>query len=52
MAADDLPGRSVLAIVTSYGVEQDEPVVPVEHLRAGVGREQQEAAHLGARGRA
>lgn len=28
----DLTGRRVLAIVTNYGVEQDELVVPVEHL--------------------
>ncbi len=28
-----LSGRRVLAIVTNYGVEQDELVVPVEHLR-------------------
>lgn len=28
-----LDGRSVLAIVTNYGVEQDELVVPVERLR-------------------
>jgi len=33
MAANDLKGRSVLAIVSNYGVEQDELVVPVEHLR-------------------
>lgn len=31
--ATDLHGRRVLAIVTNYGVEQDELVVPVEHLR-------------------
>ncbi|GAA1738192.1 type 1 glutamine amidotransferase domain-containing protein [Isoptericola hypogeus] len=30
----DLTGKRVLAIVTSYGVEQDELVVPVEHLRS------------------
>ncbi|MFI2101945.1 DJ-1/PfpI family protein [Isoptericola sp. NPDC019693] len=30
----DLTGKRVLAIVTSYGVEQDELVVPLEHLRA------------------
>lgn len=30
----DLTGRRVLAIVTTYGVEQDELVVPLEHLRA------------------
>jgi len=30
----DLTGRRALAIVTSYGVEQDELVVPLEHLRA------------------
>ncbi|KHL17780.1 protease I [Mumia flava] len=29
----DLSGRNVLAIVTNYGVEQDELVVPVERLR-------------------
>ena len=29
----DLSARRVLAIVTNYGVEQDELVVPVEHLR-------------------
>lgn len=33
MAANDLKGRSVLVIVTTYGVEQDELVVPVDHLR-------------------
>jgi len=31
--ATDLTGRRVLAIVTNYGVEQDELVVPLEHLR-------------------
>nr|WP_194719721.1 DJ-1/PfpI/YhbO family deglycase/protease [Cellulosimicrobium arenosum] len=32
-----MTGRRVLAIVTNYGVEQDELVVPLEHLRgAGV----------------
>ncbi|GAA4670987.1 type 1 glutamine amidotransferase domain-containing protein [Frondihabitans cladoniiphilus] len=31
--ATDLHGRRVLAIVTNYGVEQDELVVPLEHLR-------------------
>lgn len=30
----DLSGRRVLAVVTNYGVEQDELVVPVDHLRA------------------
>lgn len=30
----DLTGKRVLAIVTSYGVEQDELLVPLEHLRA------------------
>jgi protease I len=30
---DALAGRRILAIATSYGVEQDELVVPVEHLR-------------------
>ncbi|MBD5787920.1 DJ-1/PfpI/YhbO family deglycase/protease [Cellulosimicrobium terreum] len=34
MPATDLTGRRVLAIVTNYGVEQDELVVPLEHLRA------------------
>jgi len=29
----DLTGKRVLAVVTSYGVEQDELVVPLEHLR-------------------
>ncbi|WP_327287252.1 DJ-1/PfpI/YhbO family deglycase/protease [Streptomyces sp. NBC_01198] len=33
MAKDDLRGRRVLAVVTNYGVEQDELVVPVDHLR-------------------
>ncbi|MCK0116761.1 type 1 glutamine amidotransferase [Isoptericola sp. S6320L] len=33
MADTDLTGRTVLAIVTNYGVEQDELVVPLEHLR-------------------
>lgn len=30
---NDLAGRRVLAIVTNYGVEHDELVVPVQHLR-------------------
>ncbi|WP_166848874.1 DJ-1/PfpI family protein [Isoptericola sp. BMS4] len=30
----DLTGKRVLVIVTGYGVEQDELVVPLEHLRA------------------
>ena len=34
MSDTDLDGRRVLAVVTNYGVEQDELVVPVEHLRA------------------
>jgi protease I len=34
MATTDLTGRRVLAIVTNYGVEQDELVVPTEKLRA------------------
>ncbi|UZN03615.1 type 1 glutamine amidotransferase domain-containing protein [Cellulomonas sp. S1-8] len=34
MSGTDLRGRRVLAVVTNYGVEQDELVVPVEHLRA------------------
>ncbi|PZR53653.1 protease [Xylanimonas oleitrophica] len=29
----DLSGKRVLAIVTNYGIEQDELVVPVDHLR-------------------
>jgi protease I len=33
MTDTDLTGRRVLAIVTNYGVEQDELVVPVERLR-------------------
>jgi protease I len=33
MADSPLTGRRVLAVVTNYGVEQDELVVPVEHLR-------------------
>ncbi|MEV0848412.1 type 1 glutamine amidotransferase domain-containing protein [Streptomyces sp. NPDC049954] len=33
MAGADLSGHRVLALVTNYGVEQDELVVPVEHLR-------------------
>lgn len=33
MAQNTLNGRRVLAIVTNYGVEQDELVVPVQHLR-------------------
>ncbi|WP_136517422.1 MULTISPECIES: type 1 glutamine amidotransferase domain-containing protein [Cellulomonas] len=33
MPTTDLTGRRVLAVVTNYGVEQDELVVPVEHLR-------------------
>jgi protease I len=33
MAQVPLTGRRVLAVVTNYGVEQDELVVPVEHLR-------------------
>lgn len=33
MTGDDLSGRRVLVIVTNYGVEQDELVLPVRHLR-------------------
>lgn len=33
MSDHDVSKRRVLAIVTNYGVEQDELVVPVEHLR-------------------
>lgn len=33
MAGNDLQGRRVLTAVTNYGVEQDELVVPLDHLR-------------------
>ncbi len=33
MADTNLSGHSVVALVTNYGVEQDELLVPVEHLR-------------------
>ncbi|MBK3590377.1 DJ-1/PfpI family protein, partial [Streptomyces sp. MBT57] len=33
MATTGLGDRRILAIVTNYGVEQDELVVPVKHLR-------------------
>ncbi|QNE73454.1 DJ-1/PfpI/YhbO family deglycase/protease [Streptomyces finlayi] len=33
MTENDVSKRNVLAIVTNYGVEQDELMVPVEHLR-------------------
>ncbi|MGW2181621.1 type 1 glutamine amidotransferase domain-containing protein [Streptomyces sp. NPDC001732] len=33
MSDNDVSRRSVLAIVTNYGVEQDELLVPLEHLR-------------------
>ncbi|MFB6946670.1 type 1 glutamine amidotransferase domain-containing protein [Streptomyces sp. NPDC060286] len=33
MSGNDLSMRKVLAIVTNYGVEQDELLVPLEHLR-------------------
>ena len=33
MADNELAGRRVLAIVTNYGVEQDELIVPLDHLR-------------------
>ncbi|MEU9949207.1 type 1 glutamine amidotransferase domain-containing protein [Streptomyces sp. NPDC047939] len=33
MTEHDVSRRKVLAIVTNYGVEQDELVVPVDHLR-------------------
>ncbi|MFE3447112.1 DJ-1/PfpI/YhbO family deglycase/protease [Nocardia sp. NPDC059180] len=33
MTDTDLTGRRILAIVTNYGVEQDELVVPAQHLR-------------------
>ncbi|MEU2674313.1 type 1 glutamine amidotransferase domain-containing protein [Streptomyces sp. NPDC007164] len=33
MSDDDLSKRKVLAIVTNYGVVQDELLVPLEHLR-------------------
>lgn len=35
MADTDLTRHSVVAIVTNFGVQQDELVVPVEHLRQG-----------------
>ncbi|AZM51321.1 protease [Streptomyces sp. WAC 01529] len=34
MADNTLNGRRVLTVVTNYGVEQDELVVPVQHLRS------------------
>jgi protease I len=34
MTDTDLNGRKILVLVTTYGVEQDELVVPVERLRA------------------
>lgn len=34
MSTTDSGSRRILVIVTNYGVEQDELVVPVEHLRA------------------
>ncbi|MGV2919433.1 DJ-1/PfpI/YhbO family deglycase/protease [Streptomyces alfalfae] len=33
MAENTLNGRRVLAVVSNYGIEQDELVVPVQHLR-------------------
>lgn len=33
MSDNDVSMRKVLAIVTNYGVEQDELLVPLEHLR-------------------
>ena len=33
MASNDLNGRTALVIVTNYGVEQDELLAPVAHLR-------------------
>ncbi|MEU0936228.1 type 1 glutamine amidotransferase domain-containing protein [Embleya sp. NPDC005971] len=33
MSDTDLTGRRILAIVTNYGVEQDELIVPARHLR-------------------
>ncbi|MFH8519197.1 type 1 glutamine amidotransferase domain-containing protein [Streptomyces gelaticus] len=33
MSENDVSKRKVLAIVTNYGVEQDELLVPLEHLR-------------------
>lgn len=46
MAGKDLQGRKVLTVVTNYGVEQDELVVPVDHLR-GNGAEVDVAAVSG-----
>ncbi|ROS21820.1 type 1 glutamine amidotransferase domain-containing protein [Cellulomonas sp. PhB150] len=34
MSSSSLKGRRILAIVTNYGVEHDELVVPVAHLRS------------------
>ncbi|MEU2144106.1 protease, partial [Streptomyces globisporus] len=33
MSTNALDDRRILAVVTNYGVEQDELVVPVKHLR-------------------
>lgn len=46
MSGNDLQGRRVLTAVTNYGVEQDELVVPVDHLR-GNGAEVDVAAVSG-----
>ncbi|MEV6075550.1 type 1 glutamine amidotransferase domain-containing protein [Streptomyces sp. NPDC052069] len=35
MTDHDVSRRKILAIVTNYGVEQDELVVPLDHLRGG-----------------
>ncbi|WP_326691638.1 MULTISPECIES: type 1 glutamine amidotransferase domain-containing protein [unclassified Streptomyces] len=45
MADKDLSGRRVLVIVTNYGVEQDELLVPVRHLREGGAEVDIAAAH-------
>ncbi|MBW4042020.1 MAG: DJ-1/PfpI/YhbO family deglycase/protease [Acidobacteria bacterium] len=47
MADIDLGGRTVLAVVTNSGVEQDELVIPLEHLR-GNGATVDVAAEAGA----
>ncbi|MFD9760088.1 DJ-1/PfpI/YhbO family deglycase/protease [[Kitasatospora] papulosa] len=38
MSGDEIEQRKVLAVVTNYGVEQDELLVPIEHLRGAGAR--------------
>lgn len=38
MSGDEIEQRKVLAVVTNYGVEQDELLVPLEHLRGAGAR--------------